>query len=137
MTFTHVYTDGMLWFYRHGMQSSCGRGKLDKNILFKHLMRRNYLAHYNKIQLRKMGCWGCRLNSTASGQTSVMQFWANGNRRVGFHNRRQNLQLDGRLSILLWRTLTMESVSCVCIKCFIMGLNSLHLPKHVYWSHTL
>ena len=50
MTFMHIYTDGMLWSNRHDMQSSCGIGKLDNNILFKHLMRRNYLAHYNKIQ---------------------------------------------------------------------------------------
>lgn len=77
-----------------------------KIFLFKHLMRRNYLARYNKIQLRKMGCW---LNSTASGQTSVTKFWANGNRCVGFHNSRQNLQLDGWLLIFLRRTRTMES----------------------------
>jgi len=74
MTFMHIHTDGMLWSYGHDMQSSCGGGKLDKNTLFKHPMRRNYLAHYNKIPLRKTGCYGCRLNSAASGQTSVMKF---------------------------------------------------------------
>ena len=43
----NIYTDGMLWSYKHDMQSSCGIGKLDKNILFKHLMRIISFTNFN------------------------------------------------------------------------------------------